>query len=138
MTELYTENGVENISGLIISGPGQKKEMVQKRCKFNVPIYLRNFSDVDAVLENLDYVLNIEEKKSDEKNLTLIQEYLDLYPERLTFGREVDKLFCENGLELVWCKDSKDFAKNKKTRVIQVNNFLLDNYGGKIGLRWKY
>jgi len=132
----YTKEGVTMIKKLILIGPGQKKELVRDRCgDLGVDVILLNYLTIEETLEHFTTDILGEDQVADAKeSIAEIQELLRLDPDRLAFGAEVRSAFDRGDLEKVWVKE--EWKKNGKTKIIVLDHYFLDDFGGEIGLKW--
>lgn len=135
--EKFTSQGVTNIKQLIISGPGQKKEQLRDNLTFlTCDITLHNFSDIQKIEDNFESIIFEGDRKMEDKEIQEIKEILELNSDKLVFGKEIDDLYSQGKLQKIWCIKDKSPEIINKTKVIVLSSLFLEDYDGKIGLRW--
>ena len=140
----FRTNGVVHISSLTISGSGQKKEMLKDFLQeFKISLKILTYDNMEDILKNFNEAIlneiNITENKKNEKE---IKEWIDLQgissADRLVFGDEIKELFDNGCLEKIWIIPDKvdDFKAKNKTKIIIVENSILKDFSGMIGLKY--
>lgn len=131
----YVKDGVTQIRQLILSGPGQKKEQLKDRLNLNCEIALQNYSNIMDIENRFEEIISSQERKFENLEISEIKNILELNPDRLVFGNEVDSALKKGELQKLWI-DTDILLENKKTKIIVTNHPFIQDYGGKIGLKW--
>lgn len=138
----YTKNGICQISQLILSGPGLKKEQLADRLGGNIGCPIQIFTDLDfeSICSRFPELVAREGHQDDEKHNDEILDYIRLLPDRLVFGEDsIRRKLSENQLSKIWVKNRENWPDKKeigKTDLIVIAGHFLDDYGGCIGLLW--
>lgn len=131
----FTTKGVTNIKKLILSGPAFKKEQLRDKISLGVDTELLSYGTFDEVLEHFSEILGKDRRVDNKETITEIQELLRTDSERMVFGAEIRVAFDRGELAKIWVKDT-DGWDSDKTEIVTLDNYYLDDFGGKLGLKW--
>lgn len=138
ITRYYTKDGVVRVKQVILSGSGQKKEQVRDRIISRMPVSLLSYSSLQDVMTAFPTITGKDKVEQDKKTIQEIEDYLRVDPDRLVFSGET-KAEIRN-LEKIWIRKEnilEDLQKEMTGKVVVLDHYFLDSYGGVIGLLWK-
>lgn len=138
----FYQDGNMCMNRLFLCGFGLKKQELKDKMSVKNSdsildkISILNLTELKDIIPEI-FKQEVEDKKNTyEEEVKNIQEMLELNPDILVFGNEVDDELMNSSIEKIWCFSEYIEEYEKVCECIELNHYFLENFDGRIGKKF--